>query len=79
MKKDFSRMPSVRFNRSKFDLSHGLKTSMSVGSLYPLDIQEVLPGDTFKTKLTMVSRVTSAFLKPVMDNLFMDIYHFLYR
>lgn len=76
MKKDFSRMPSVRFNRSKFDLSHGLKTSMSVGCLYPLDIQEVLPGDTFKTKMTMVSRVTSAFLKPVMDNLFMDIYHF---
>lgn len=68
--------PQVRMNRSKFDLSKGVKTTMSVGRLYPIDIQEVLPGDTFKNKTVCVARVTSSFFKPVMDNAFMDIYHF---
>ena len=49
---------------------------MTVGKLYPLDIVEVLPGDTFYGKTACVSRVTSSFIRPVMDNLFMDIYHF---
>lgn len=49
---------------------------MSVGRLYPIDIQEVIPGDTFKNKTVCVARVTSSFLKPVMDNAYMDIYHF---
>lgn len=74
--KNFGAVPSVRFNRSKFNLSHGLKTSMSVGYLYPVDVQEVLPGDSFKTNIHNVARVTSSFIKPVIDNLFMDIYSF---
>jgi hypothetical protein len=68
--------PQVRMNRSRFDLSKGVKTTMSVGRLYPIDIQEVLPGDTFKNKTVCVARVTSSFLKPVMDNAYMDLYHF---
>lgn len=72
----FGLMPDVYFNRSKFDLSHGLKTSMDVGKLYPIDVTEILPGDSFKVDTNFVSRVTSAFLKPVMDNLFLDIYSF---
>lgn len=75
-KKDFSLYPSVKFNRTQFDLSHGVKTSMSVGKLYPIDLQEVLPGDTFKNETSVVARVTSSFIKPVMDNCFMDVYHF---
>lgn len=72
----FQNLPSVRKRRSMFDLSHGLKTSMSAGRLYPIFCQEVYPGDTFKDKTNVVARVTSAFLKPVMDNCFMDIYFF---
>lgn len=67
---------AVTYRRSRFDLSHGLKTSMSVGSLYPLDVIEVLPGDTFKLHTTQVCRVTSAFLRVPMDNLYMDVYYF---
>lgn len=74
--KNFSNVPSVRYNRSKFDLSHGVKTTMSIGKLYPLKVQEVLPGDTFKSYMTGVVRCTSAFLKPIIDNLFMDVHHF---
>lgn len=72
----FENMPDVRYARSKFSLDHGIKTTMTVGNLYPLDIQEVLPGDSFKTKMTGVMRVTSAFLKPVIDNAFLEVYHF---
>lgn len=74
--KDFSRVPSVRYNRSKFDLSHGVKTTMSIGKLYPLKVVEVLPGDTFKSEMTAVSRCTSAFFKPIIDNLYMDVHSF---
>lgn len=73
---NFSMIPQVRFNRSKFPMSHGVKTSMSVGTLYPISCVEALPGDTFQSDISMVARVTSAFLKPVVDNAFMDIHTF---
>lgn len=72
----FQNLPSVKKRRSMFDLTHGIKTSMSAGKLYPIFCQEVYPGDTFKDKTSIVARVTSAFLKPVMDNCFMDTYFF---
>ena len=72
----FGLLPSVRFNRSKFTLSHGVKTTLNVGQLAPVDIQEILPGDSFKVDMNAVARVTSAFIKPVMDNLWLDIFHF---
>lgn len=72
----FGQIPQVRFNRSKFDLSHGVKTSANVGQLFPIKFFEVLPGDTFKADLNCVARVASQFLKPVMDNLFLDINFF---
>uniref|UniRef100_A0AAU8B978 Major capsid protein n=1 Tax=Dulem virus 82 TaxID=3145793 RepID=A0AAU8B978_9VIRU len=75
-KHDYSTVPQITHPRNRFDLSHGVKTTMNVGTLYPVDWQEVLPGDTFPVKTYAVSRVSSSFLKPVMDNLFMDIYHF---
>lgn len=75
-RKDFGLYPQVKFNRSKFNMPHGIKTTMNVGTLYPISLVEVLPGDSFKTNMKMVSRVTSSFIKPVMDNMYMDVYHF---
>lgn len=69
-------VPIPRFPRARFNLSHSVTTSMDVGTLYPIDWQEVVPGDVFKCRAFDVSRVTSSFLKPVMDNLFLDVYHF---
>ena len=74
----FGVLPSVSFRRSKFDLSHGVKTSMDVGKLYPISVREVIPGDTFKCDITALARVSSSFIKPVMDNAYIDIYSFLY-
>lgn len=67
---------TVSMRRSKFDLSHGVKTSLSVGSLVPVDVQEVLPGDTFIQNETHIARLTSAYTLPVMDNVFLDTYSF---
>lgn len=72
----FNSLPSVSKKRSAFDLSHSVKTSMSAGKLYPIYVQEVYPGDTFKDHTSIVARVTSSFLKPVMDNCFMDTFFF---
>lgn len=72
----FGSVPTIRARRTQFDLSYGVKTTMNVGTLYPIYLQEVVPGDSFKVNTAFVSRVTSAFLKPVMDNLYMDTYFF---
>lgn len=72
----FKTVPTLRKSRGRFDLSFGNKTTMNVGTLYPIYVQEVYPGDTFKVKPTFVCRSTTPFLKPVMDNLFLDTYFF---
>lgn len=72
----FGASPAVRYNRTRFDLSHEVKTSMSVGKLYPIDITEVLPGDTFKFSANALARISTAFLRPVMDNCYLDVYAF---
>lgn len=72
----FSTVPLIRAPRSKFKLDYGNKTSMNVGTLYPVYIQEIYPGDTFNVDTTFVARVSSSFLRPVMDNLFIDFMYF---
>lgn len=72
----FGSVPMIRASRSRFDLSQSIKTSGNVGKLYPFFCQEVYPGDTFKIKSTILSRLSSSYLRPVMDNLFLDQYFF---
>lgn len=72
----FNSVPTIHMRRSQQDLSHLVKTSMNVGTLYPLDVQEVYPGDTMKITNNFVTRLTSTFLRPVIDNLFLDSYTF---
>jgi hypothetical protein len=72
----FGSVPMIRASRSRFDLSQSIKTSGNVGKLYPFFCQEVYPGDTFKIKSTILSRLSSTYLRPVMDNLFLDQYFF---
>ncbi|UPW41573.1 major capsid protein [Peromfec virus RodF8_53] len=72
----FSNVPVIKHSRSRFDLSHGVKTSANVGTLFPFELQEVYAGDTFKVKTSCVTRLASNFIKPVMDNLFLDVYYF---
>lgn len=68
--------PTIHHSRSRFDLSFDVKTSGNVGTLYPIYLQEIYPGDTFDCDTTIVSRLASSYLRPVMDNLFLDVYYF---
>lgn len=72
----FADVPVIRYARSRFDLSHTVTTAGNVGTLYPFEVQEVYPGDTFKIRTAFVSRLASTFIKPVMDNLYLDMYYF---
>lgn len=62
--------------RTRFNLSHELICTMNVGTLYPVDVQEVYPGDEFIDKDYMVSQVLSSYLKPTLGNLMMDFHVF---
>lgn len=72
----YQQVPVIRRSRYRHDLSHGHKTTANLGTLYPFLVEEVVPGDTFKVKTACVSRLSSQFFKPVMDNLFLDTYYF---
>ena len=52
------------------------KLTFNMGELVPvMTYPEIYPGDTFKSRISCVVR-TTAFVKPIMDNLFMDIWAF---
>jgi hypothetical protein len=71
----FSEVPSVQIPRSSFNRSHTVKTTFDSGYLVPILVDEALPGDTYKVKLTAFSRMATP-IYPVMDNLFMDVFFF---
>lgn len=70
----FAKAPSADIPRSTFDRSHGHKTTIDANYLYPIFVDEVLPGDTFKLKTTVFARMATP-LRPIMDNLYMDVHY----
>jgi len=75
MTHQFSRVPKANIQRSSFDRSHGYKTTFNAGGLYPIFIDEALPGDTFNCKLTAFARMATP-IYPIMDNLYMETFFF---
>lgn len=71
----FSQVPQAEIPRSSFDRSHGVKTTLDAGFLVPFFLDEALPGDTFKVRLTAFCRMATPIF-PVMDNLYMDTFFF---
>lgn len=71
----FSRVPQVRAQRSEFDRSHGLKTTMMAGELTPIYAEEVVPGDTHKLDASLFGRLATL-LKPIMDNVYLETFFF---
>lgn len=72
----FSYAPTVDVSRSSFDRPSTHKTTFDkAGLLYPIFLDEVLPGDTHSLKTSLVIR-TATPIFPVMDNMFLDIYYF---
>lgn len=72
----FKNVATIHAPRSSQNMSYNVKTSLNVGELVPVYVQEVLPGDSFDVNSTFVARLTSSFLRPVCDNIFIDFYYF---
>lgn len=75
MSHQFSQVPTADIPRSSFDRSHGYKTTFDAGYLVPVFVDEALPGDTFNCRMTSFARLATP-LKPIMDNMFMDVFFF---
>ncbi|WNK13528.1 MAG: major capsid protein [Microvirus sp.] len=75
MRHQFSQVPKAEIQRSSFDRSHGLKTTLDAGFLVPVFVDEALPGDTFNLRMTTFARFSTP-LHPIMDNVFCDVFFF---
>lgn len=71
----FSRAPQASIARSKFNRSHGVKTTFNEGYLIPVLVDEVLPGDTFNLKMHAFARMATPIF-PIMDNLYLESFFF---
>lgn len=71
----FAINPQVGISRSKFNRDCSVKTSFNVGQLIPFYFDEVLPGDTFQMRTSLVCRMQPLVTAP-MDNLYLDTYYF---
>ncbi len=73
---DFSKAPAnLDIQRSVFKRDSGHQTTTNLGTFTPIYIDEMVPGDTFKMKTSMVARMTSL-TRPIFGNINMDIYYF---
>ncbi|AXQ65752.1 MAG: major capsid protein [Microviridae sp.] len=75
MSHQFSQVPRADIQRSKFDRSHGVKTTFDSGYLIPVFVDEALPGDTFNLRTTGFARLATP-IYPVMDNINLDTFYF---
>ena len=75
MKHQFSQVPRATIPRSSFDRSHGHKTTIDSGFLYPIFVDEALPGDVHTLRLSLFGRMATP-LHPFMDNLRLDTFFF---
>lgn len=64
----FARTPNINIPRTKMKQSFTHKTAFEFGKLIPIDSFEVLPGDTFKLKLSSLIRMSTP-IAPIMDNI----------
>lgn len=81
MNHNFSTVPKAEIQRSVFNRSSSFKTTMGEtfqvdeSKLYPIFIDEALPGDTFNMKATTFARLATPMV-PLMDNLYCDVHFF---
>ena len=66
-------LPAPSMPRSTFNLTHAYKTTIDSQYLYPIYLQEVLPGDTIKTRSDFFIRVATL-LQPILANLYADVH-----
>lgn len=75
MTHDFSRAPTMNIQRSSIDMSSGYKSAFDAGFLIPFFAEEVLPGDTWNVRATILARLATP-IYPIMDNIYLDTHWF---
>lgn len=71
----FAMVPRADIPRSSFRIQKTHKTAFNSGWLIPVYVDEVLPGDSFRLKMTAFARMNTP-LYPIMDNLYLDSFFF---
>lgn len=70
-------LPAVNRRRYPFPFNYRVSTSAPVGKLVPLPPKEVLPGDTWSFQnISDMVQLTSTFIRPIMDDVFVDTFAF---
>lgn len=72
---EFSMVPKADIPRSSFRVQSQHKTTINASQLYPVFLQEVLPGDTFNVNMTAFVRLATPVF-PIMDNLTLESWFF---
>ena len=73
MRPGYSRQPASKVQRSSFDRSHGHKTTFDAGYLVPVLVDEAMPGDVFRLRISAFARLATA-VHPIMDNMKMTFH-----
>jgi len=68
-------VPRAEIPRAAFNIQTTHKTTFDAGYLVPIFCEEVLPGDTFKVKMTAYARMSTPIF-PIMDNLHLESFFF---
>lgn len=71
----FAMVPRADIPRASFTMESAYKTTFDGGYLYPVYVEEVLPGDTFNLKMTAFCRLSTP-LVPIMDNMYLESFFF---
>lgn len=75
-RKYFDDLPGVKSPRANFNLSHRVATTMRPGLLHPIDLVEVLPGDTWSVDSAQLVKLSVPLVRPIMDDVYLDTYSF---
>lgn len=75
MEHSFSQIERADIPRSSFNRSHGHKTTIDADYLYPIFIDEIIPGDLFRMNAAHFARLATPKF-PIMDNLFLETFWF---
>jgi len=70
---NFSRVQGPNIQRSVFNRTTTHKFTIDEGYLYPIFIDEILPGDTINMDAHVVARLSTLDV-PVMDNMYLDMH-----
>lgn len=71
----FSMVPRADIPRSTFKMQSQHKTTINASYLYPVYLQEVLPGDSFNVSMSAFVRLATP-LYPIMDNMELEVFFF---